>query len=205
MLNRRTLFSATAGMVSVLGAAFGNRAAHAKSTSGDVAFDVEVRSKVGRLERLPTLNAESRNDFLTGVRNWRGDTLLPAARERFNELLADAGQDIEEGLSVKKIVKIVGDDPIVNLESRVRIDAQRLAHKIFRHSFESQAEAYLAELEAYDASGPGTLELNPDFAAAANNLAYIYSEHDGNAEKALELAQRAREIAPATSTTASTA
>src|SRR5205807_5353912 len=39
------------------------------------------------------------------------------------------------------------------------------------------------------------LTLNPRFAPAANNLAVLYSEHGGNQEKALELAQRAKESA----------
>jgi len=40
------------------------------------------------------------------------------------------------------------------------------------------------------------LTLNPRFAPAANNLAVLYSEHGGNQEKALELAQRAKEAMP---------
>jgi tetratricopeptide (TPR) repeat protein len=40
------------------------------------------------------------------------------------------------------------------------------------------------------------LALNPRFAPAANNLAGLYSEHGGDKEKALELAQRAKEAAP---------
>ena len=40
------------------------------------------------------------------------------------------------------------------------------------------------------------LEVNPRFAPAANNLAYLYSEHGGDQEKALQLAQTAKQIAP---------
>src|SRR3989475_12324592 len=40
------------------------------------------------------------------------------------------------------------------------------------------------------------LALNPRFAPAANNLAYLYSEHGGDKEKALQLAQTAKEVAP---------
>jgi Flp pilus assembly protein TadD len=46
--------------------------------------------------------------------------------------------------------------------------------------------------EAYEK----VLAFNPRFALAANNLAYLYSEHGGDAEKALQLAQTAREAAP---------
>ena len=40
------------------------------------------------------------------------------------------------------------------------------------------------------------LALNPRFAPAANNLAWILSEHGGDKDKALTLAQTAKEQAP---------
>jgi tetratricopeptide (TPR) repeat protein len=40
------------------------------------------------------------------------------------------------------------------------------------------------------------LTINPDFVPAANNLAYIYVEHGGNIDVALNLAQKARERMP---------
>lgn len=40
------------------------------------------------------------------------------------------------------------------------------------------------------------LALEPRFAPAANNLAWLYSEHGGDKEKALRLAQTAKEVAP---------
>ena len=40
------------------------------------------------------------------------------------------------------------------------------------------------------------LEIDPKVAAAANNLAYIYSEYANDQDKALELAQRARDLLP---------
>jgi Flp pilus assembly protein TadD len=46
--------------------------------------------------------------------------------------------------------------------------------------------------EAYEKA----VGLNPRFAAAANNLAWIYSEHGGDKDKALQLAQTAKEQAP---------
>jgi tetratricopeptide (TPR) repeat protein len=46
--------------------------------------------------------------------------------------------------------------------------------------------------EAYEKA----LALNPRFAAAANNLAWLLSETGGNKDRALQLAQRAKEMAP---------
>jgi Tfp pilus assembly protein PilF len=41
------------------------------------------------------------------------------------------------------------------------------------------------------------LKLNPSFAPAQNNLAYIYAEKGGNIDVALDLAQKAKEQVPA--------
>src|SRR5262249_25437840 len=46
--------------------------------------------------------------------------------------------------------------------------------------------------EAYEK----VLAVNPRFVLAANNFAWLISEHGGDQEKALELAQRAKEVAP---------
>ena len=40
------------------------------------------------------------------------------------------------------------------------------------------------------------VELNPNFVTAANNLAYIYSEEFKDYDKALNLAQKANQLAP---------
>ena len=40
------------------------------------------------------------------------------------------------------------------------------------------------------------LALSPRFAPAANNLAWLYSEHGGDKERALQLAQTAKELVP---------
>jgi tetratricopeptide (TPR) repeat protein len=40
------------------------------------------------------------------------------------------------------------------------------------------------------------IAFQPDFAAALNNLAYLYSEHYGNLEKAAQMAERARKVRP---------
>jgi len=40
------------------------------------------------------------------------------------------------------------------------------------------------------------LTFQPKFSAALNNLAYLYSEHYGNLDKAADMASRAREVRP---------
>ena len=48
------------------------------------------------------------------------------------------------------------------------------------------------------------LEINPKFAPAANNLAWLYAEHGGNIDVALSLAQTAKEILPEDSSVSDT-
>src|SRR5207244_13002782 len=57
--------------------------------------------------------------------------------------------------------------------------------------YERRSEIRKAQ-EAYEK----ILAQEPRFAPAANNLAYLYSEHGGDQEKALQLAQTAKEAAP---------
>jgi Flp pilus assembly protein TadD len=57
--------------------------------------------------------------------------------------------------------------------------------------FEQKGEIAKAR-ESYEKA----LAINPRLAPAANNLAWIYSEHGGDKEKALQLAQTAKEMAP---------
>ena len=72
----------------------------------------------------------------------------------------------------------------MNPQSSPRTDAPR------RHL---RAQGRHPEGAAGLREGPDT---EPRFAPAANNLAWLYSEHGGDKEKALELAQRAKEAAP---------
>jgi ubiquinone/menaquinone biosynthesis C-methylase UbiE len=166
MLSRRTVFGSVAAAVSM---ALG-RKAHANASSADTRVDIEPRGKTGRLERLPTLNADSRHDFLKGARKWRGSTLRAAARKRFDNLLKEAGEDPRKDLPLDRIFELVGQDPLISLEARLRIDTQRMSQDNLQAAMEQYGEeAYLAELEDYDQRGPGKLELDlgltiPDYA-----------------------------------------
>lgn len=158
MLNRRTLFKATTAVSSVLASIVGGR----RAAAANLSFDVEERGTIGRLERLPTLDVESRDHFFVGVRRWRSDALLPAARRRFNAILEANGHDPREDLPLPRIIELVKDDPLINTDIRIYHDAKRTAHHNYKQEFDNNADMYLAEMEAYDKRGPGTLELNPD-------------------------------------------
>ncbi|MBM3513611.1 MAG: class I SAM-dependent methyltransferase [Alphaproteobacteria bacterium] len=158
MLNRR-LFAGASGTLSAALAVLrpGRKAEAAKPKS----FDVEPRGTQGRLERMPNLDTDSRVDFTTGLRRYRTDVLESAARARFNEILQANGLDPKANIPHANFAALVEDDVVIGLEGRVRIDSQRMAHRLFKQAFEREQDRYIAELEAYDKAGPGTLELNP--------------------------------------------
>ena len=140
---------------------FGSKELKGKGIVGQGLPDIENRGAHGRLERLPTLEAEGRDDFLTGFRNWRGVTVQKKAKERFESLTRSAGYDPKKKMDLKKIHEIVEADHIIGTEGLLRIYSQRFAHKNFYNSFADQQERYLAELEDYAVLGPGSLELDP--------------------------------------------
>ena len=161
MLDRRTLFGAAAGVGTALTSFFTGRKAKAATKTKD-ASDIENRGTLKGLERLPTLDAENRDDFLTGFRVWRGSTVLRAATKRANAIVEAHGKDSRKDLPLDETLDLFKDDPLIGTEGVMRIYGQRFAHRNFFLSFADDADAYLSEMEAYDNIGPGTLKLNPD-------------------------------------------
>ncbi|MDG2321717.1 MAG: class I SAM-dependent methyltransferase [Rhodospirillaceae bacterium] len=161
MLDRRTLFGAAAGVGTAVSSFItGNKAQAGTNTRG--APDVEARGARGRLERLPTLDAENRDDFLTGFRNWRGSTVARAAKKRADRLIEASGNDPKKEIPLDEALELFKDDPLVGTEGLMRVYSQRMAHRNFFLSFADDVDTYLGEMEAYDDIGPGTLTLNPD-------------------------------------------
>lgn len=161
MLDRRKLFGAVAGVGTAVSAFLTGGKALAKTSSETTLPDVEKRGARGRLERLPTLEAEGRDDFLTGFRNWRGSTVQRAAKARFEKVISEAGYDPKQEMPLEKILELIENDPVVGTEGLMRVYSQRFAHRNFYLSFAEDPETYIGEMEAYDKLGPGTLELDP--------------------------------------------
>jgi tetratricopeptide (TPR) repeat protein len=81
---------------------------------------------------------------------------------------------------------------LAKLNDALRVDPKNLvAHMLIGSIYQQEGDISKAQ-EAYEK----VLALNPRFAPAANNLAYLYSEHGGDREKALQLAQTAKEMLP---------
>jgi len=163
MINRRNLFGRAVAAVSSVGAVFSSRKASANTAASKFGrADVEPRGAIGRLERLPRLDLESQHDFITGFRVFANRDMSTAARKRVYQILRAKGIDPSADLPPDKVLELVGDDPIVAASARVWLSAQQINWKTLYEEFHANEEAYLAEMEATDNSGPGTLELNPD-------------------------------------------
>lgn len=163
MIDRRTLFGATATLASAVGALFGSRSASATpAPMSTFKGDVEPRGTNQRLERLPKLDLESYDGFLTGLRIWSGSASGRLARDRFTKAVTDAGLNPRDDIPATDVFDLVEDDHIIGTGARLRTSGQQLMWKALQLHYHEHADAYLAEMEATDNVGPGKLELNPD-------------------------------------------
>jgi SAM-dependent methyltransferase len=76
--------------------------------------------------------------------------------------MRENGHDPRADIPLQEIQALIGDDHVVALSAHAWINCQLLMWKQLQNEFHGDAEAYLAEMEAADIAGPGTLELNPE-------------------------------------------
>lgn len=155
-MKRRSLMQA----VSALAGVFGAKSAQATSAK-NFAGDVEPRGTTGRLERLPSLELESRQDFLTEFRSFSQREIGRAAAARIDQIFRAKGLDPQADPPLEQVLALAGDDPLVAMSVRAWVSCQQMTWSTLAEEFHSKADLYLSEMEAADHIGPGTLELNP--------------------------------------------
>jgi ubiquinone/menaquinone biosynthesis C-methylase UbiE len=165
MFNRRTLFAASAAVVSFVAGTLGKAKAQSKPTNVDKDLsprgDINKRGSIGRFERLPELDLESKWDFVTGFRQFN-QRFSPIVAKRVDAILKANGLDPKGEFSMEEAVKLLEKDTLVQTSGRTWISNQQITWKVLRDYYHAHAEEYLAEMEAADKDGPGKLELNPD-------------------------------------------
>jgi ubiquinone/menaquinone biosynthesis C-methylase UbiE len=119
------------------------------------------RGAVGRLRRLPELDLESYNDFLTGMRAWMFQDMSAATQYRANEIVA-AAQARGENLPFPRAKALFEADQPLAASMRFWISCQLMAHNSLLDGFRRHGEAFLKQMDEAAAAGPGALELNPD-------------------------------------------
>ncbi|MBM3513636.1 MAG: class I SAM-dependent methyltransferase [Alphaproteobacteria bacterium] len=163
--NRRTVMGGTAGLASAI-ASISN--ADAKLPKNDV----EPRGKTGKLERLPTLDLEANDEFLTSFRIWVNSDLNRAATQRAEAIMKADGLDKAFDMPLAEAFKHrFNDDPVVQMRAHVWLHAQNLMWHNLKREFHGNYDAYMAEMEAADNAGPGKLEMNPGIEPA-------YTKHE---------------------------
>jgi tetratricopeptide (TPR) repeat protein len=84
------------------------------------------------------------------------------------------------------------DEALTKVNEALKVNSRTLRAQMLQGIvYERKGDIGKAQ-EAYER----VLTLSPRFAPAANNLAWLYSEHGGDQEKALQLARTAKEAAP---------
>jgi tetratricopeptide (TPR) repeat protein len=84
------------------------------------------------------------------------------------------------------------DQALEKLESAIKVNPSDLRSLSMSAILHQQKGEYDKAIELFEKA----LQVNPQFVVAANNLAYLYSEHSKDYEKAFRWAQQAREAAP---------
>ncbi|MCB2109240.1 MAG: class I SAM-dependent methyltransferase [Rhodobacteraceae bacterium] len=159
MFNRRSFVSVSSFLAGI-GLLPASKSAQAKS--GKLPVDIAPRGAKGRTERHPTLDLESRQDFMAGVTLFANGELGIASRNRVLDILAAKKLNPQKEMPIDEARALFDGDPVIGMRDRMWHSAHNYEHDILDEYFHANADKYLAELEAADKSGPGTLELNPD-------------------------------------------
>jgi 2-polyprenyl-3-methyl-5-hydroxy-6-metoxy-1,4-benzoquinol methylase len=163
MIDRRTLVGVGAAVTTAVSSFFTGRQAHAKAEAKvKPAGTLAPRGRFGRMERLATVDLESRQDFLMSFRTWANTELSRAANARSEAILASKGLKKDADMSQAEAVALLQDDPLIQTSTRAWLSCQQLSWNGLKEEFETNSDKYLSEMEAADKMGPGKLELHPE-------------------------------------------
>ncbi|MDX2222246.1 MAG: class I SAM-dependent methyltransferase [Rhodospirillaceae bacterium] len=161
-MKRRTLMQTLSGLAGAIGLSAAARPRSAHAAKPGFSGDIDPRGTIGRLERLPTLDLESRQGFLTEFRTWNQRVLYRGARAQADKLCRERGLDPDGDPPLDQVLAATSNDPMVAVAIQTWLTCQQLTWSSIADEFHSKSDAYLSEMEATDNIGPGTLELNPD-------------------------------------------
>lgn len=123
------------------------------------------RGWVGRWQRHPTLDSENYAEFCEGLRMFAQIKTSGVARESAEKAVTSAK---DRGLDLNRIndIRALFDPvPQIAVRSRMMRSLQEMTWRGLRDTVYANAEAYHAELNAYDNKGPGKVEWRSDFDA----------------------------------------
>ena len=145
----------------VAGGAGATLAGSTSALAGLADFDVEPRGTDGILERLPTLDFESYDEFSTSTRMWINTKLTRAAEKRALAIMKDNGYGPDDEVPLETAIEMLVNDPVISFRNHSWQRLQMHMWTELQREFHGNYDAYMSEMEAADKSGPGVLELNP--------------------------------------------
>ena len=166
LFKRRTVMGGAAGLAGAAASMFRATDADAKLQG-----DIQPRGQNGRLERLPTLDLEANDEFLTTMRIWVNGELSQAAAKSAATTLKAKGIDPTKEMPREQALEALKDDPMVAVRNHNWQRLQVMMWDNLKREFHGNYDAYMAEMEAADKAGPGKLELNP-------GIEPLYTKHE---------------------------
>ena len=165
-MDRRTLITLT-GATAIAAAAKPLAAA-----AEEAGWPIERRGRDGILRRLPSLDVDSNQAFLTEVRTWSQtapDGLARMARARSLEVLKANGYSRTDEIPTQKVAELMEGDPTMMASARAWLATQQLTWAGVKQYFDADQDRYLSELRSAERKGPGVLEFDaatriPDYA-----------------------------------------
>ena len=158
-MDRRTLFAMT-------GAAAVATAMRPVAATAKEALPLDLRGMNGQLQRLPSLDVASNQEFLSEVRTWvqrAPEGLMRVARVRAQEVLRENGHLPSAELPMEQVAALMEGDVTMMASARAWLATQDLSWKGIKQLFDGQQDTCLAKLHAAEKRGPGTLELDRSF------------------------------------------
>lgn len=155
MMDRRTVLKGTAAAAAVGPAKIAPAASRAAPPID--------RGRIGDYRRLPSLDAESRLDFLWGIESYNFGAQARAADARAEEIMAASGHDRAAETPMAQAVAMFGPDPLIAARYKTYLDSQRLKMKLVRAALARDEAHHVAALDEAMTRGPGSLTLDPGF------------------------------------------
>ncbi|MCB2106651.1 MAG: class I SAM-dependent methyltransferase [Rhodobacteraceae bacterium] len=157
---RRSVMAGTAGLASTAAAFLKGGTADAALPKGT---DVEPRGSNGMFERLPSLDLESSEQFLTTLRTFVNREFSRSANRSAAKTIAAKGKDPLADYTHAEAIELLKDDPMVAMRTAMWQRLQMHSWQNLRREFHNNYDAYMSEMDAADNIGPGKLELNANF------------------------------------------
>lgn len=156
--------------------------------------DKKMDAALARVKRAVDRTPDSAAlHFLLGKVHAQGNQLTEAEAEYLKSTELDPGQ-VDSYVALTRLYSAANnpDRALAKLEDGLRANPDSVALLMLQGMILQQRGNIPRAQEAYEK----ILTVDPGFALAANNLACLFSENLGDQEKALRLAQTAREKAP---------